>query len=208
MLLYLRVFSLWRCLAALLVAPSTHAQEVPVSFHGSGTTNPSKCYWTILETMMAGMRHPAKLSYRAVGSTTGQAEFINLDGGSIVDFASGDIPIPTVEYNKLIAAGINIVHLPVLLGPVSIFHTVPVLNKAQLNLTSCLLARIFTRGITEWNHSDIVALNPNLVAETNSTITVIVRQDGSSSSSGTTRVSFVVLFAVICIWLIMWAVQS
>ena len=137
-------------------------QSQILSIDGSGTTNPSKCYWSIMETMKARAKLPLQLTYRAVGSTTGQAEFSNgFSNISVADFGSGDLPISTEAYNNYTAAGIGVVHLPVLLGAVSIFHSVP---ATDLNLTSCLLARIFKREITSWDHEDILAENEGLKA--------------------------------------------
>ena len=135
----------------------TQGQDSILSIDGSGTTNPSRCYWSIMEKMTAQAKLPFQLTYRAVGSTTGQAEFSNNFGNiSVADFGSGDLPIKTDDYNMYQSAGIEIVHLPVLLGAVSIFHSVPI---RDLNLTGCVLARIFKREITNWNDAEILEIN-------------------------------------------------
>ena len=48
--------------------------------HGSGTTNPSKIIWRMMETLEERTYKPVKLTYRAVGSGTGQDEFIGPAG--------------------------------------------------------------------------------------------------------------------------------
>lgn len=175
-------------LLAAWLFQSSAAHDTILAVHGSGTTNPSKCYWAILEQFEARAKQPIRVTYRAVGSTTGIEEFLNEYHPSIslVDFASGDLPIATTDYNILADRGVEIVHLPVLLGAVSIFHSVPGLTNG-LNLNACLLARIFTRDITEWSHPDIVARNPAL-ADSNLPINVVVRTKGSSSTDSTTKV--------------------
>ncbi|GKZ00927.1 hypothetical protein MPSEU_001044200 [Mayamaea pseudoterrestris] len=158
-----------------------------VGLYGSGTTNPSKCIWDILSTISSGIRFPSRLTYRGVGSTIGQEEFINnfnVDE-SPVAFASGDIPILTSDYKKLKNKGIEVMHLPILLGAVSVFHTVPVAAPYQLNLTSCLLAKIYMGEIPRWSHPSIAKLNPNMQADM--PIHVVVRDAGSSSTSSFTE---------------------
>eukprot|EP00522_Entomoneis_paludosa_P006891 CAMPEP_0172439606 /NCGR_PEP_ID=MMETSP1065-20121228/528_1 /TAXON_ID=265537 /ORGANISM="Amphiprora paludosa, Strain CCMP125" /LENGTH=470 /DNA_ID=CAMNT_0013188309 /DNA_START=59 /DNA_END=1471 /DNA_ORIENTATION=- len=180
-------FSSAALLAALL---STSARADEVEVHGSGTTNPSKCYWAVMEQMMAQTKENTHMTYRAVGSTTGYAEFINeySEDGPANDFASGDLPLNKTVYDNFDGAGVGLVHLPVLLGAVSIFHSVKQVER--LNLTPCLLARIFSLDITEWNHPDIVEFNSALGEvgdDEDMTITVARRVRGSSSTDSTTK---------------------
>jgi len=108
---------------------------------------------------------PTRMTYRAVGSSTGQKEFIgNTTFYPSNAFGSGDIPISTAKFDELQAANVGIVHLPVVLGAISLFHSVPNVPQGEsgLNLTSCLIARIFKREITDWLHPDIAAINANL----------------------------------------------
>ena len=178
--------------ALLVAARSSTAQDatgVTLGIHGSGTTNPSKCIWDIFSMISNGIRFPSRLTYRGVGSTIGQEEIINAlnSDEAPVAFASGDIPIPTADYKKLKDENIEIMHLPILLGAVSVFHTVPIAAPYQLNLTSCILARIFMGEIPHWSHPSIKELNPNMQAE-NMPIHVVVRDAGSSSTSSYTEV--------------------
>lgn len=188
-------FSFNRGLAAaalfLLASSPFSVAQIPVTevvnLHGSGTTNPSKCYWAIMEQITARTKQPTHLSYRAVGSTTGIAEFVNtmtLEDGPANDFGSGDLPLNATTYQRFQDAGIDIVHLPVVLGAVTFFHSV----GGELDLDACLLARIFKRDITEWNHPDIRALNPGISATEDLPITVAHRVRGSSSTSSITQV--------------------
>ena len=87
-------------------------------------------------------------------------------------------------------------HLPVVLGAISLFHSVPNVPQGEggggLNLTGCIIARIFKREIKDWLHPDITEINANLrkLAGTSSVpITVARRILGSGSTSSVTKVS-------------------
>lgn len=174
-------FSIAATLMATL-APAA-AQEV-ISLHGSGTTNPSKCYWHIMDLMQIQTKLPVKMTYRGVGSSTGQAEFIGNGTTSDNDFGSGDIPFSSEDYASFPAN--SILHLPIVLGAISFFHSVPT-GETKLNLTPCVLAKIFKRDITEWTHPEIVELNPDLSLPGGFPISVARRVLGSSSTSSITQ---------------------
>ena len=146
-----------------------------------------------MDLMMDRAKLPLRMSYRAVGSSTGQAEFKGGDNfAPNNDFGSGDIPISTEDYNALTAAGVEFVHLPIVLGAISLFHSVPNVSTVPgqgLNLTACVIARIFKREITTWDHEDVQAMNPNLnLPSENYPITVAHRVLGSSSTASVTEV--------------------
>ena len=153
--------------------------------HGAGTTNPSKLFWNAMELMSERSRLPLHLTYRAVGSSTGQKEFLGDTNGykSLNDFGSGDIPMTKSRYDSLVASGRQMVHVPFALGGIGVFHSVP--TSSPLDLTGCLLARIFKREITSWDHADIRALNPKL--SFSGPIKVVHRVQGSSSTAGFTE---------------------
>ncbi|KAL3938425.1 MAG: hypothetical protein SGBAC_006666 [Bacillariaceae sp.] len=172
-------------LSLLLAAaiPASDAQQV-TSLHGSGTTNPQKCYWDIMDTLMKQSKLPIRMTYRGVGSSTGQADFIGDAGlNPFNDFGSGDIPFSQENFNKFDPG--TILHLPVLMGAISFFHSVPT-GGAELKLNPCLLARIFNRDITEWTHEDIMAINPGLSLAADYPIKVARRVLGSSSTKSIT----------------------
>jgi ABC-type phosphate transport system substrate-binding protein len=183
-------FALCLLLLSALSATASHDGET-YSVHGSGTTNPSKCYWSIMERMQAFSRNPIRLTYRAVGSTTGQIEFVNNgEAEAVTDFGSGDIPLTKANYD---ATNSEVIHLPVFLGAVSFFHSVQDANGKtieKLNLTACALAQIYTGVITDWNDPEIKRLNINLdlVDDGGNGITVARRNGGSSSTESTMKV--------------------
>ena len=47
----------------------------PLELHGSGTTNPSKFFWKVMDLMEERARTPITMTYRAVG----KASFFTLD---------------------------------------------------------------------------------------------------------------------------------
>jgi ABC-type phosphate transport system substrate-binding protein len=168
-------------LAAMAGSPAA-AQPV-ISLHGSGTTNPSKCYWTIMDQMKIQAKLPIEMTYRAVGSSTGQAEFIGDGVTSDNMFGSGDIAFSQENYDSFPAD--SILHLPVVLGAISFFHSVDT-GSEKLNLSPCILAKILKRDITDWGDDEIAQANPNLSLPNPSPITVAHRVKGSSSTASIT----------------------
>mmetsp|Transcript_85516 Transcript_85516/g.151339 ORF Transcript_85516/g.151339 Transcript_85516/m.151339 type:complete len:895 (+) Transcript_85516:76-2760(+) len=162
-----------------------------VEIHGSGTTNPSKFFWKIMETFEAGSKDKLHMTYRAVGSSTGQKEFLGEAPSytQLNDFGAGDIPMSSSRYADLVdpaKAGRSMVHVPFSLGAIAIFHSVPAgeVGTAGLRLSPCLLAKIFSGAITTWDHADILAENADLQVPAGTTIQVGHRTLGSSSTGG------------------------
>ena len=190
---------MWAASSSLLLLLSAAVVEVGgqiVQLHGSGTTNPSKCFWHIMDTFHQQSKIPLRMTYRGVGSGTGQDEFVGaglrgVSGGNgtlpDADFGSGDIPISTSDYDLMKSNGVDMLHFPIVAGAISFFHSVPTGN-APLNLTACTLAKIFQRkDITDWNHDDIKAVNPNLNLPHPSPIRIAHRLLGSSSTASITE---------------------
>lgn len=142
---------------------------------------------------MDGSKELLHMTYRAVGSSTGILDFLGDDTNVTKfvprnDFGSGDVPVSSESFNLLELQEIGMLHLPVVLGAISLFHSVP--NVPKLNLNSCLISQIFNRVITDWTHADIVALNPNIkkqIGENSYPITVGRRKLGSSSTASFTK---------------------
>lgn len=186
------IFPILAALAFMVTSAFADLNEV-LSIHGSGTTNPSKCYWHIHDEIEDRARLPLKLTYRAIGSSDGQDEFIR--SPTVSDFGSGDIPLNKTSYQAVKG---NVLHLPVLIGAVSFFHSVP--NTPALNLTACTLAKILTRQITHWDDTEIQSLNPEMNLDSAGfPIRVVHRVDGSSSTAGISEVRYF-CSAFICIF--------
>eukprot|EP00435_Cladocopium_sp_Y103_P018461 s4220_g4.t1 len=176
---------------------ATISEGTLLQVDGSGTTNPSKYFWKIMETMEARLLKDVRLTYRAVGSSNGQREFTQQTSGDfttgLTDFAAGDIPMDPSRYSSLTTAGRSMVHVPFCLGAIGVFHSVPageVGDAKGLKLSPCVLAKIMKGEITTWDHDDIKAENPNLNVPAGTTIKVGHRTEGSSSTTGFTGSRF------------------
>ena len=220
------------CVAAAGVSAQHH------ELHGSGTTNPSKFFWKVMDLMEERSRTPVTMTYRAVGtsrarsrepvvcetrrvtfppekrkdpaaftrrlnrdlllrsrrplvsgSSTGQSDFIGDEpptaGGNYNHFGSGDIPFDSDGYADAKVVHSEFIQVPFVIGGIAFFHSVPA-SYGEIDLDACLLAKIFNRDITVWNHADIVLLNPAL-ASLDQPITVARRVEGSSSTSLITK---------------------
>jgi ABC-type phosphate transport system substrate-binding protein len=184
----------------VLLAGGAYAQTITIPYvdgltqvinvHGSGSTNPQRLFWEAMDLLEGRSKLPLTMTYRGVGSGVGQAEFVgDATSGfkSYNHFGSGDIPMTSALYNTVRSSGREMLHVPFALGAISVFHNVPEaeLGGATIDLDACMLAKIFTRQITSWDHPDIKALNPEMTAR--GEIKVHRRADGSSSSSGITQ---------------------
>ena len=104
--------------AVTAAAVTSSAAATTIEMHGSGTTNPSKFFWKVMDVLEERARTPVRMTYRAVGSGTGQTEFKE----DVSDFGSGDIPLNQADHASF---GGNVVQVPFQLGAVSFFHNVP-----------------------------------------------------------------------------------
>ncbi|CAE8644878.1 unnamed protein product, partial [Polarella glacialis] len=77
----------------------------------------------------------------------------------------------------------KMVHIPFALGAIGIFHSVA---GQAIQMSACLLAKVFMGVVTTWDNADILAENPNLKVPAGQTITVGHRTYGSSSTGGLT----------------------
>lgn len=172
------------------------ADEI-IQVHGSGTTNPSKCIWHIMSLFNGGSRAPIRMTYRAVGSTTGQKEFLGGENSTVAlvprnDFGAGDIPISKERFDLLQEHAFpegdssvkKMVHLPFALSSVSFFYRIDGVDEVDLD--ACELAKIFRRKITSWDDPEIVKNNPAL-AKKDIKIRVCRRTNGSSSTASITK---------------------
>merc|ERR1712216_690843 len=96
-----------------------------VPLHGSGTTNPKNWFAKAMKLIEHRSPVPLLLTYRAVGSSTGQAEFVGDNGQSLNHFGAGDIPMTKTLYDANFDGANTMVHLPFALGAIGVFHSVP-----------------------------------------------------------------------------------
>jgi len=102
------------------------------------------------------------------------------------DFAGSDSPLnPTQVASSATTCGADgAVNLPVYLDGVAVIYNLPGVDK--LNLSSEVIAKIFSLKITTWNDAAIVALNPKAKLPATA-ITTVTRSDGSGTTTNFTN---------------------
>jgi ABC-type phosphate transport system substrate-binding protein len=124
-----------------------------IQIHGSGSSATRRCFWHVMETLGGQTKIPSRGTYRSIGSGEGVTEFMGNITHPQIDFGSADYPLPKENFDALTNAGVEIVHLPVVMGAVAVFHSLPLVKDSaatHLNLTSCLVARMYKGEITDW----------------------------------------------------------
>jgi ABC-type phosphate transport system substrate-binding protein len=165
------------------------------TLYGSGTTNPFKFFWKVMDIMEEWAKVPLFMTYRAVGSSTGQKEFTGTAENSyepLNHFGAGDIPLTQARYdemNPVASAPSKMLHIPFLVGPIAVYHSVPAgeLPAGGIELDACLLSKMLRRVITTWDDPAIKAFNPTLNVPANQAIKVAHRTLGSSTTAGITE---------------------
>lgn len=163
------------------------AVDATTSMHGAGSTTSDELFWEAMEMIKDRSRMPLHLTYRAVGSSTGQNEFVGAQNGFVAlnHFGAGDMPMTSARYTSVTGAGRQMVHVPFAMDGIGVFHSVPTLNLGgqTITLSACVLAKIVSGQITAWDHTEITALNPTL---TYTGAITAVHQVGSSSTTAFT----------------------
>jgi len=139
---------------------------------GAGATFPAPLYtkWFDAYAKETGVR----INYQSIGSGGGIRQFIE----GTVDFGATDGPMTD---EQIAAVKGNVLHVPTVLGAVSVTYNLPSIGKTELNFDGNLLADIFLGRITRWNDARIAALNPG-VALPDDDIIVVHRSDGSGTT--------------------------
>ena len=130
-----------------------------IEMHGSGTTNPSKYFWKAMDILEERAGKPVRMTYRAVGSGTGQTEFI----GEVSDFGSADIPLSSTQHSGF--AG-TVVQVPFQLGAVSFFHNVAADDlgvAGRLNLTKLYVGEDLSKRHHDLGRCDDCRGEPELI---------------------------------------------
>jgi phosphate transport system substrate-binding protein len=110
--------------------------------------------------------------YEPSGSSAGVAAA--RDGTA--DFGITDIPLTAAALQQS-----NLRQIPLAGAAVAVVVNLPELAGKPVKLTGDVLAGIFNGEITQWNHSQITAINPGLPLS-NRAITPVWRSDGSGQS--------------------------
>jgi phosphate transport system substrate-binding protein len=155
-------------LAADLKAPAG-------SLNASGSTFVQP-FFTSAFYAYTGKNQGLQVNYQGVGSGAGITAF---EQGSVA-FAASDVPMGTADLAKVPASSGPVVQIPDILGGVAMAYNVPGVS-ARLKLDAATIAGIFGGSITQWNASQITALNPGVTLPAHA-IVPEVRADSSGTS--------------------------
>ena len=98
-----------------------------------------------------------------------------------IDFGCSDAPMSKEQVNAAKDKGGEIIHVPLIVGAVAVVTNLPGQN-APIKLTGDILADIYRKEITKWDHPRITALNQGM--PTDKDIVVVARAE----KSGTTNI--------------------
>jgi phosphate transport system substrate-binding protein len=143
-----------------------------VKLQGAGATFPEPVYnqWMYDYEQASTTR----INYEGIGSGGGQKAII----GRTVDFAGSDAPMSAVDLEAN-----SLLQFPMIVGGIVPIVNIPGVENNQLKLKADVLGRIFSGGITTWNHPDILADNPGLADKLPAEkIIVVHRSDGSGTT--------------------------
>jgi phosphate transport system substrate-binding protein len=119
------------------------------------------------------------IDYQPTGSGAGIQAFI----GNTADFAGSDSPMKDPEEqpkaNDRCGSGNSAIHLPMVIGPISVVYNVDGVDGLQLSAST--IAKIFSGTVTKWDAAEIKADNPGAKLPSDPILTV-----HRSDSSGTT----------------------
>jgi phosphate transport system substrate-binding protein len=136
--------------------PTADAEPLVVgSFQGAG----SSAQRAAMEAWISGFQeqHPdATVSYDPVGSGDGRESFL----AGATAFGASDVALSDEEMAASGPAcdGGNAIDLPVYISPIAVAFNLQGVD--ELNLSSDVIARIFTGQITQWDDPAIAAANP------------------------------------------------
>jgi phosphate transport system substrate-binding protein len=136
--------------------PSTEPGTVVTGeFHGVGASSQESA----MKAWISGFReqHPeAAISYDPAGSGDGREAFLTGD----TSFGASDVALSDEEMAASGPAcdGGNAIDLPVYISPIAVAFNLEGID--QLNLSSDVIARIFTGQITRWDDPAIAEANP------------------------------------------------
>src|SRR5690606_15533772 len=100
-------------------------------------------FWEIMDRFEQQARAQVRLTYRAVGTANGQADFVaeETEYRTMVHFAAGELPLDAQYHSELDLAGQSVLQFPFALSTVGVYTT---LRDSNVSLDSCDLANIFS----------------------------------------------------------------
>jgi len=136
---------------------TTFTATVPVlNGAGSSLAAPLVQQWASQFKVKTGIT----VNYQSVGSGKGQSMFFD----RTVDFGATDPPLTQSQYGNYSG---NIAQIPIVTAAVAVTYNLPEIPKnVNLNLTGCVLAKIYSGLIKKWNDPEIKSLNPQLPTAT------------------------------------------
>ena len=165
------------CTALIPVLPPAFAATyVPITGAGSTWSANAIDAW-VTNVAQYGMR----VSYSAVGSTSGRQEF----GQGTVDWGASEIPYGVVDGNNTDPPPQRgYAYMPDTAGGTTFMYNLKIGNSrvTNLRLSGAAIAGIFTGQITNWDNSIIQKDNPGLTMP-NLKIVPVVRSDGSGATA-------------------------
>jgi phosphate transport system substrate-binding protein len=120
-----------------------------------------------------------EVRYEAVGSGKGITAFTERQ----VDFGATDVPLTPTELAKAEAAGGPVVHIPTVLGAITVVYNLP--GSPRLRMDAQLISDLFLGEITTWQDPRIVALNPTARLP-DLPVSVVHRSDSSGTTANFT----------------------
>ncbi|MFZ9000725.1 MAG: phosphate ABC transporter substrate-binding protein PstS [Bacteriovoracaceae bacterium] len=150
-----------------------HSSFAAVKINGAGASFPYPVYSKWISNYKT--ENPdIQINYQSIGSGGGIRQLLK----QTVDFGASDAPMKDKELKK---AAWPILHIPTVLGAVSVAHNVEGLGS-NLKLDGATLANIFLGNITKWNDPAIASLNKGIKLP-NTDILIVHRADGSGTTS-------------------------
>lgn len=159
-----------RTTGAASSATTASASGADLTGAGSSFAYPIYSRWASDYAAKTGVH----VNYQSIGSSGGIRQLSE----QVVDFGATDGPM--TDQQMAAAKGGAILHIPTVLGGVSITYNLPELTQ-PLRLTGAVLADIYLGTITRWNDARIASLNPGARLPARD-IVVAHRSDGSGTS--------------------------
>ncbi|HEV3436805.1 MAG TPA: phosphate ABC transporter substrate-binding protein PstS [Gemmata sp.] len=122
-------------------------------------------------------RKNVEIDYVSKGSGYGVEQMT----AKTIDFGCSDAPMSKEQAAAAKEKGGDVIHVPLIMGAVAVVYNVPGVN-APIKLTGDILADIYRKDITKWDHPRITALNPGMPPGKD--IVVVARAE----KSGTTNI--------------------
>ncbi len=141
------------------------------SLTGAGSTFDAPLFAKQFDTYNTQCK--VQVNYQSVGSGAGVQQMT----AKTVNFGASDAPMTD---DQIKAAGGDILHIPITIGPVSVGYNLPGV-KSGVKLTGDVLAKIYLGTITKWNDPAITQLNSGMNLPSLQ-IAVVHRSDASGTS--------------------------